>query len=229
MATCNLTEILTGCSTSNTSLGDYYFTTSFPLAPVFSALTYSSDGDRKMYIGILFALSLFAAMLDAMRQFLTDFLCDRHDCVLLHLTHSFLDTVVFALKLVIALCLKDVSLLSALAVWLGWLTGDTIYSIFGLWESKTRGMFILPPPLAKPNQRTPEIVRLQPGNASAQEDEEVFDDVEPYDFDSVKSFTFQRNHVYSFAEQEDVTNGAPKLRLSTFNPEEAYSWETIAE
>ena len=106
--------------------------------------------------------------------------------------------------------LKDVSLLSALAVWLGWLAGDTIYRhferlslrptisrIFVLWESKTRGMFILPPPLVKHKPRTPEMVRLQPGNSSGQEEEEeVFDDVEPYDFDSVKSFTFQRNHVY---------------------------------
>jgi len=170
-------------------------------------------------------------MLDAIRQFLIDFLCNRHDCALLHFTHGFVDTVVFALKLILAISLKDVSLLSTLAVWLGWLAGDTIYSIFVLWESKTRGMFILPPPLVKPKPRTPEMVRLQPGNSSAQEeDEEVFDDVEPYDFDSVKSFTFQRNHVYSFAEHEDVTNGVPKLhRLSTFNPEEIHSWETIAE
>ena len=34
---------------------------------------------------------------------------------------------------------------------------------------------------------------------------------------------------FSFAEHEDITNGVPKPRLTTFNPEETHSWETIAE
>ena len=61
------------------------------------------------------------------------------------------------------------------------------------------GMFIFPPPAPKPKSKTPELVRLQPGHNSDENnagDVEVFDDVDPYDFDSVKSFTFQRNHVY---------------------------------
>ena len=44
--------------------GDYYFKTAFPIYPVFSGLTYYSDGDKKTYIAILFVLALFAAMLD---------------------------------------------------------------------------------------------------------------------------------------------------------------------